>query len=98
MLKFPTFKNFIFLATLSGAWDLKFLHQGLNPCPLQWKCRVLIIGLSGKSLSYSVYFPDSVFLKDACSVLFKVILVLKFLGLGFEEQACEILADIACVL
>ena len=28
----------------------------------------------------------------------KVILVLKFLGLGFEEQACEILADIACVL
>ena len=67
MLKFPTLKNFIFLAPLSGAWDLKFLHQGLNPCPLEWKCRVLIIGLSGKSSPTL----DSVSLKDACSVLFK---------------------------
>ena len=98
MLKFPTFKNFIFLAMLSGVWDLKFLHQGLNPCPLQWKCSLNHWTVREVPHLLFVYFPDSVFLKDACSVLLKVILVLKFLGLGFEEQACEILADIACVL
>ena len=29
----------------------KFLDQGSNPCPLQWKCRVLTTGPPGKSPS-----------------------------------------------
>ena len=32
--------------------DLSFPNQGLNPCPLQWKCRVCTTGLPGK-------FPSS---------------------------------------
>ena len=27
-----------------------FPHRGLNPCSLQWKCRVLTTGPSGNSL------------------------------------------------
>ena len=29
-------------------WYLKFPDQGLNPCPLQWKCRVLTTQPLGK--------------------------------------------------
>ena len=32
--------------------DLKFPDQGSNPCPLQWKCRVLTTGPPGKSQQY----------------------------------------------
>ena len=35
-----------FLAVLGSLWDL----SSLNPCPLQWQCRVLTIGLPGDSL------------------------------------------------
>ena len=35
------------LAQLVLSW---FPHQGSNLCPLQWKCRVLTVGLPGDSL------------------------------------------------
>ena len=38
---------FFFLATLCGIWN--YLDRGSNPCPLQWKCRVLTTGPPGKS-------------------------------------------------
>ena len=41
---------FFFLAILQGLGDLKFPDQGLNPCPLKWKHRVLTTGPPGKSL------------------------------------------------
>ena len=41
---------FIFSALLCGTWNLSFPNQGLNPCPLKWKHRVLNIGPPGKVL------------------------------------------------
>ena len=38
-----------FLAELHSRQDLSSPNQGLNPCPLQWKCRVLTTGPPGKS-------------------------------------------------
>ena len=40
---------FFFWAMLCGMQDPSYTHQGWNPCPLQWKCRVLTNGLPGKS-------------------------------------------------
>ena len=34
-----------------GLWDLRYLEQGLNLGPLQWKCRVLTTGLPWNSLN-----------------------------------------------
>ena len=48
-----------FLVAQRGTWDLSSptrVDQGLNPHPLQWKCRVLTTGPPGKShqmLSFS---------------------------------------------
>ena len=39
-----------FLAVPCSLQDLKFPKQGSNPCPLQWKHRVLTTGPPGKSL------------------------------------------------
>ena len=39
-----------FLAVPHSLQDLKFPKQGLNPCPLKWKRRVLTTGPLGKSL------------------------------------------------
>ena len=36
----------------------QFPNQGLNLCPLQWKCRTLTTGLPGKSLSLSSPLPN----------------------------------------
>ena len=47
IIKFLYF--YLFLATPHGMWDL-FPDQGLNPCPLYWKGRVLTAGQPGKSL------------------------------------------------
>ena len=38
-----------------------FLHQGLNPCPLHWKCRVWTVGLLG-SFSYCLFQFYNVYL------------------------------------
>ena len=40
---------FYFLAVSLSLWDLHFLTRGLNPCPLQWKCKILTTGLPEKS-------------------------------------------------
>ena len=44
---------FYFLVEPHSMWDLisptMGLNQGLNPCPLQWKLRVLNTGPTGKS-------------------------------------------------
>ena len=45
---------FAFLAVLRGTWDLSFPTKRSNPCPLQWKHRILTTGPPGKSSK--VYF------------------------------------------
>ena len=47
-----------FLINLHSMWDLSSSNQGLNPCPLQWKHRVLILTTRspGKSLRKIFFF------------------------------------------
>ena len=42
---------FFFLATATRHVGSQFPDQGLNLCPLQWKCGVLTTGPPGKSLT-----------------------------------------------
>ena len=42
---------FVFLATLSGLWDLSFLTRG-GTWPLQWKHQILTTGAPGNSPSF----------------------------------------------
>ena len=61
----PNFRLFLFLLFFVG-WlvlamphsmrDLSSPYQGLNPCPLQRKLRVLITGLPGNSPNFPFFF------------------------------------------
>ena len=39
----------VFLDVPHSSWDISSPGQGSNPCPLQWKCRVLTTGLPERS-------------------------------------------------
>ena len=66
---FPFFLFLTFLATSHSMQGLSFPSQGLNPPPLQWKRKVLTIGLLGKSyeIIFEPHLCDSFLkLEDSC--------------------------------
>ena len=64
---------FLFLATwLAGSYQ-QFPKKGSNPCPLQWKCRVLTTGPPGKAQFESFkIIPSQSHLKTSPSVILDV--------------------------
>ena len=73
------FVNFFYLFICRSVWHVgcQFPDQGLNPYPLQWKCRVLTTGPPGNSLNVLYKTKEvSLYSQFADSFFFLVLLIL----------------------